>query len=95
MDRAEPNLWHPVAWAKLPQVCPERPPYSAGTSSTSAAADRQVSSRPSGKRGGDLTVPAAACNSWRALYAGLAKLAEDLTEHVHIENNILFPKFEA
>jgi iron-sulfur cluster repair protein YtfE (RIC family) len=23
------------------------------------------------------------------------KLAEDLTEHIHIENNILFPKFEA
>ena len=44
---------------------------------------------------GDLTVPAEACNSWRALYAGLAKLSEDLTEHIHIENNILFPKFEA
>ena len=43
----------------------------------------------------DLTVPAEACNSWRALYAGLAKLADDLTEHIHIENNILFPKFEA
>lgn len=43
---------------------------------------------------GDMAVPAEACNSWRALYAGLAKLAEDLTEHIHIENNILFPKFE-
>ena len=28
-----------------------------------------------------------------ALYAGTRKLAEDLTEHVHIENNILFPRF--
>lgn len=37
--------------------------------------------------------PAGACNSWRALYAGTRKLAEDLTEHVHIENNILFPRF--
>ena len=44
---------------------------------------------------GDMTVPDDACNSWRALYAGLAKLAEDLTEHIHIENNILFPRFEA
>jgi len=44
---------------------------------------------------GDLTLPAEACNTWRALYAGLAKFAEDLTEHIHIENNILFPKFEA
>ncbi len=43
----------------------------------------------------DMTVPDDACNSWRALYAGLAKLAEDLTEHIHIENNILFPRFAA
>ena len=26
---------------------------------------------------------------------GCGKLAEDLTEHIHIENNILFPRFEA
>lgn len=43
----------------------------------------------------DMTLPDGACNSWRALYAGLAKLAEDLTEHIHIENNVLFPRFEA
>jgi regulator of cell morphogenesis and NO signaling len=43
---------------------------------------------------GDLTLPAEACNSWRALYAGLGKFRDDLTEHIHIENNILFPKFE-
>jgi len=44
---------------------------------------------------GDLTLPADACNTWRALYAGLGKFRDDLTEHIHIENNILFPKFEA
>ncbi len=43
----------------------------------------------------DLTLPDDACNSWRALYAGLGKFAEDLTEHIHIENNILFPRFES
>lgn len=42
----------------------------------------------------DLTLPDGACNSWRALYAGLGKFVEDLTEHIHIENNILFPRFE-
>lgn len=42
----------------------------------------------------DMTPPEEACSSWRALYAGLAKLAEDLTERIHIENNILFPRFE-
>lgn len=41
----------------------------------------------------ELTPPADACNTWRALYAGLGKLATDLTEHIHIENNILFPRF--
>jgi regulator of cell morphogenesis and NO signaling len=43
----------------------------------------------------DMTPPEGACNSWRALYAGCSKFAEDLTEHIHIENNILFPRFEA
>ncbi len=42
-----------------------------------------------------LTLPDDACNTWRALYAGLGKFADDLTEHIHIENNILFPKFDA
>ena len=42
----------------------------------------------------DMTPPDGACSSWLALYAGLAKFAEDLTEHIHIENNILFPRFE-
>lgn len=39
--------------------------------------------------------PEGACNSWRALYAGTRKLADDLVEHMHIENNILFPRFGA
>ncbi|SHJ90397.1 regulator of cell morphogenesis and NO signaling [Roseomonas rosea] len=39
--------------------------------------------------------PPGACNTWRALYAGTRKLADDLMEHIHLENNILFPRFEA
>jgi regulator of cell morphogenesis and NO signaling len=38
--------------------------------------------------------PDGACNSWRALYAGLDKFAIDFAEHVHLENNVLFPRFE-
>lgn len=41
------------------------------------------------------TPPEGACNSWRALYAGVRKFADDLTEHVHLENNVLFPRFGA
>jgi regulator of cell morphogenesis and NO signaling len=39
--------------------------------------------------------PADACRSWQALYSGAAKLVADVMEHVHLENNVLFPRFEA
>jgi regulator of cell morphogenesis and NO signaling len=35
--------------------------------------------------------PADACASYRALYAGLKELQEDLHQHIHLENNVLFP----
>jgi regulator of cell morphogenesis and NO signaling len=40
----------------------------------------------------DMEPPEGACGSWRALYAGVRKLSDDLTNHIHIENNILFPR---
>ena len=42
----------------------------------------------------DITPPLGACNTWRALYAGLAQLRDDLINHIHLENNVLFPQFE-
>jgi regulator of cell morphogenesis and NO signaling len=39
--------------------------------------------------------PADACNTWRALYAGIAQMHEDLSNHIHLENNVLFNQFEA
>jgi regulator of cell morphogenesis and NO signaling len=41
----------------------------------------------------DFTVPDDACPTWRALYVGARKLTDDLMEHIHIENNVLFPRF--
>lgn len=38
------------------------------------------------------TVPAGACNTWTALWHGLADLERSLHEHIHLENNILFPR---
>lgn len=38
------------------------------------------------------TVPAQACNTWRALWHGLAALEEAMHRHIHLENNILFPR---
>jgi regulator of cell morphogenesis and NO signaling len=40
----------------------------------------------------DYQVPPGACNTWRALWHGLAALEESLHQHIHLENNILFPR---
>lgn len=41
-----------------------------------------------------LTLPAGACGSWTALYTGVKKFNDDLVAHMHLENAILFPRFE-
>lgn len=40
----------------------------------------------------DFTPPTAACPTWRALYRALEDLEHDLHRHIHLENNILFPR---
>ena len=40
----------------------------------------------------DYQLPDDACESFKALYDGLKELEKDLHEHIHLENNILFPK---
>ncbi len=42
----------------------------------------------------DATPPPGACNTWRALYTGIGQFADDLVNHIHTENNVLFPQFE-
>jgi regulator of cell morphogenesis and NO signaling len=41
---------------------------------------------------GGFVVPTEACGSWRALWQGLEALEVDLHEHIHLENNVLFPR---
>lgn len=43
----------------------------------------------------EFSPPEGACNTWQALYVGTAQLAEDLMQHIHLENNVLFPRFVA
>lgn len=38
------------------------------------------------------TPPQDACNTYRALYASLQEFAAKTKEHIHLENNILFPR---
>ena len=40
----------------------------------------------------DFTPPAGACPTFRAFYAGLQEFEQDLHQHIHLENNILFPR---
>lgn len=41
---------------------------------------------------GNYAVPRTACNSYRALLHGLAEFERDLHVHIHLENNVLFPR---
>ncbi len=38
------------------------------------------------------TPPSSACNSYRGLFQGLSELEKDTHQHIHLENNILFPR---
>ena len=40
----------------------------------------------------DYTVPADGCISYKTLYSALTELEVDLHQHIHLENNILFPR---
>lgn len=44
------------------------------------------------KLSNDYTPPAWACNTYKVLYSFLHEFETDLHQHVHLENNILFPK---
>lgn len=37
-----------------------------------------------------IQLPQAACNTWTALYIGLAEFKRDMMDHIHLENHILF-----
>jgi len=40
----------------------------------------------------DYTLPADACNSYNYLFEKMKEFEDDLHQHIHLENNILFPK---
>ena len=42
--------------------------------------------------GNGYAAPPDACTSYRALYQALAEFETDLHQHIHLENNILFPR---
>lgn len=40
----------------------------------------------------DFEPPAEACTTWRALLMGLHTLEQELMDHIHLENHVLFPR---
>ena len=44
---------------------------------------------------GGFRPPVEACNTYRALFAGLEDLEADLHRHIHLENSVLFPAAQA
>jgi regulator of cell morphogenesis and NO signaling len=40
----------------------------------------------------DFTTPADACSAWVELYRRLGTLESELNEHIHLENQVLFPR---
>ena len=44
------------------------------------------------KLSSDYTVPADACVSFKTFYEALEAFEQDLHQHIHLENNLLFPK---
>lgn len=40
----------------------------------------------------DFTPPPEACNTYRVSYFKLQEFEDDLHRHIHLENNILFPR---
>ena len=44
------------------------------------------------KASGEYVAPADACVSYQTLYSALSAFEADLHQHIHLENNILFPR---
>ena len=40
----------------------------------------------------DFHIPEYACVTYRALMSGLQEFEQDLQMHIHLENNVLFPR---
>ena len=44
------------------------------------------------EKSGQFTPPAGACPTYHAFYDGLREFEQDLHQHIHLENNVLFPR---
>ena len=75
------NLSHPFGFIKRPIVVMQREHDVAGED---LAFFRKLTN--------DYALPADACNSYSYLFQKMKEFENDLHQHIHLENNILFPK---
>ena len=40
----------------------------------------------------DFTLPEGSCPTFRAFFSSMQELEQDLHRHIHLENNVLFPR---
>jgi regulator of cell morphogenesis and NO signaling len=40
----------------------------------------------------EFSAPPEACATWKALYLRLHRMSDELMEHIHLENNVIFPR---
>ncbi|HAY36356.1 MAG TPA: hypothetical protein DCY57_05165 [Bacteroidetes bacterium] len=71
------------------------PDHPAKTSSESEHEEAGAALRELRRLTDDYVAPEYACNTWRALWDGLRELKIAMHEHVHLENNVLFPRAAA
>ena len=71
---------------------PQRMPVSAPIMVMEQEHEAAAAMREMRRLTGDYTPPEDACNTYRALLDGLQRFEADTHQHIHLENNILFPK---
>lgn len=80
-ERRMPQTRFPLGALRMPMSVMEQEHENAGELLTAL---RRLSN--------EYQAPDWACNTFRGLYSGLADLERDMHVHIHLENNILFPR---
>ena len=81
LDPATADDWQPLAFLRMPIARMEGEHEDSGRD-LAAIRERMAGFEP----------PAGACNSYRAMLAGLEELEADTHAPIHLENNLLFPR---
>jgi regulator of cell morphogenesis and NO signaling len=95
----EENVLFPLLVNLAKRAAGARDQPTGGVSATAPISRMRMEHEDAGKHlsemrtlSGNYDPPEDACTSYRALYEGLKEFERDLHRHIHLENNILFPR---